>query len=379
MKDVTIGILGGGQLAKMTAMAANRFSIDVFFLDPDKKPPASVVAKHILGDFKNPKDVLNFSKKCDVITFDIESVNLASLVKVKKEIYPQPNIIELIQNKYKQRLFFKSKNIPVPFFKKINNINEALNYLPVVQKSIYGGYDGRGVVLIKKKSDFEKALKVESYIEEYIDIEKELSIIVARDKKGNIKVYEPVEMIFNKKANMLDFLLVPARIDCYLYKKAKDLAISAVKALNGIGIFAVEIFIDKKNKIFLNEIAPRPHNSGHYSIECCVTSQFEQLVRILCNMPLGATDLYSPCGTINIIGEEKYYGKPIYEGIFDVLKMKDVYVHIYGKKETFPFRKMGHVTVKAKTVKDVLKKIKFIKNKLKVKGEIYENRDNNGK
>ena len=241
--------------------------------------------------------------------------------------------------------------------------------MPVVQKVKFGGYDGRGVVVIKTEEDLKEAINQPSYIEEFVDIEKELAVIVVRDSNKNIKTYPVVDMVFNPKGNLLDYLIAPADLDDNISNQAKEIAASAIEALDGVGVFGVELFLDKKGRILLNEVAPRPHNSGHYTIESCETSQFEQHIRILSNLPLGSTYQMIPSVTINLLGEQGYRGNPIYEGLEKVMSIDGVYVHIYGKRKTFPFRKMGHVTIIDKDKNKALKKAKFVKENLKVKGD----------
>jgi 5-(carboxyamino)imidazole ribonucleotide synthase len=267
-------------------------------------------------------------------------------------------------------MFFKKHNIPQPEFLEIKDISEIKNHIPCVQKIKKGGYDGRGVVVIKSEEDLNKALKEEFYIESLVDIEKEIAVIVVRNINGDIRVYPVVEMVFNPEGNLLEYLLVPANIDEKHYKLAQEISISAIEALEGVGVFGVELFLTKDGKILLNEIAPRVHNSGHYTIEACETSQFEQLARVLTNLPLGLTNQYLPAVMINLLGEKGYKGKPIYENLDKVLAIDGVYVHIYGKLETFPLRKMGHITIIDHDKNRLIEKAKVVKDLIKVKGEV---------
>lgn len=356
----------------MSAQEARKLGFNVVVLDPNEKCPASMVADHIKGDLNDPERLEELNKIADIISYEIEKID----TKVLKEnidswkIYPQIEILEIIQNKENQKKFFQKSGIPVPFFKDISSIEEIKQYLPAVQKVKFGGYDGRGVVIIKSEEDLKKAIDAPSYIEELVDIEKELAVIVVRDANGNIKTYPVVDMEFNEEGNLLDYLISPAEIDERYKKEAKEIAQSAIESLNGIGVFGVELFLDKKGKILLNEVAPRPHNSGHYTIESCETSQFEQHIRILTNLPLGSTYQMIPAITVNLLGEEGYTGKPVYEGLEKVMSIDGVYVHIYGKQKTFPLRKMGHITVIDKDINKAFEKAKFVKHNLKVKGEI---------
>ncbi|MFN4131805.1 MAG: 5-(carboxyamino)imidazole ribonucleotide synthase [Caldimicrobium sp.] len=371
-RDWVIGIFGGGQLAKMSAQAARKFSFKIKVLDPTPDCPASQVAEQVVGSFKDPHTVKKFAKECDILTFDIEHVDITLIKELSdnKRVIPAPQILEIIQNKYEQRKLYQKAGLPIPHFQLLEDPKELGKYLPVVQKSITGGYDGRGTVVLKSKEDLVKALTCPSFIEEYLELEKELAVIVVKNERGEYVLYEPVEMIFHPEGNLLDYLLCPTDLEEKIVREAKELALEAVNCLGGIGLFAVELFLDKKGKLYLNEIAPRPHNSGHHTIEACYTSQFEQHIRVITGLPLGSPKLLSPAVMFNLLGEPNYYGKPIYEGLEEALKIPGVSVHIYGKKETFPLRKMGHVTVLAETVKEALKIAKKLKEILKVKGEV---------
>ncbi|MEZ0323654.1 MAG: 5-(carboxyamino)imidazole ribonucleotide synthase [Hydrogenothermaceae bacterium] len=378
--DFTIGIIGGGQLAKMTGIAARKLGLNVVVLDPSSDAPASMISNQIVAKVDNPQGLKKINDISDVITYEIEHIDTESLrlhLNTDK-VFPSIEILEIIQDKYKQRRFFRGKGIPVPNFWKVDDISKIELFIPCVQKLKIGGYDGRGVVIIKSREDLEKVINAPSYIEEYVEVQQELGIIVARDRKGNIKVYPVSQMFFNPEGNLLDYLKVPADIDEDISKEAQDIAISAVEALNGIGVFGVELFLDTKGRILLNEVAPRTHNSGHYTIEACETSQFEQLVRILAGLPMGSTYQYIPAITINLLGEPGYRGKPIYENLDKVMEIDGVYVHIYGKKTTFPLRKMGHITIIDFNRERLLQKMTKVKTLLKVKGEIKDDSNNNG-
>ncbi|NJE25943.1 5-(carboxyamino)imidazole ribonucleotide synthase [Thermococcus sp. MV5] len=378
----TIGILGGGQLAKMSAQEAKKLGFNVIVLDPTPSCPASMVAEQIVGRFDDADRIFELAERSDVLTYDIESVNVEALKQLVKEkpVIPSPKVLEIIQDKLIQKKVLKKAGVPVPWFKEIKSLDELENLVPVVQKARKGGYDGRGVVVLRSKEDFPKILKVPSYVEELVEIEKELAVIVVRDEDGNMEVYPVVEMIFNSRGNLLDMLLAPARIDVGISEEVQEIALKAVKALGGVGVFGVELFLAKDGRVLVNEIAPRPHNSGHYTIEACATSQFEQHIRVLTGLPLGSAELLTPAVMINLLGEEGYYGKPIYEGLKKGLEIPGVYVHIYGKRETFPFRKMGHVTIIDRSLDRAIEKARRLKSILKVRGERYEavGRDNNG-
>lgn len=370
--DYTIGILGGGQLGKMISMEGRKLGINMVSLDPHEKSPASTVSYQIVGSVNDKEKLSKLNSISNVITYEIEHINTKILKEVIPEdkIYPSIDMLETLQDKYKQREFFKKHSIPMPNFYHVDSIEKVKEFIPCVQKAKTGGYDGRGVFIIRSLEDIDKSIKEDFYIEELIDIEKELAAIVARNINGDIKVYPVASMVFNKEGNLLDYLISPADIDESLSKLAQDIAISAVEALDGVGVFGVEMFLTKKGDILLNEIAPRVHNSGHYTIEACETSQFEQLIRVLTNLPLGSTYQYLPAITLNLLGEKGFKGKPIYENLDRILEIEGVYVHIYGKVETFPLRKMGHITILDENKERLIQKANYVKNLIKVKGEV---------
>ncbi len=368
-----IGIIGGGQLGKMMTQAAKKIGFYVTVLDPTPNCPAAQVAdSQIVGDFFDKEKLRELVSQSDVTTFDIERAD-ESLIDLAKEghlIYPSPQILQLIQNKLKQKEILTKNNIPTPRYVKvegdINSLAKKFSF-PVVQKACQGGYDGRGVFVIKSKKDIKKAIKKESFLEEYVDIEKELAINIARNKKGEIKCHPVVEMIFDKRANICDLVIAPARVSAKVKKEVEEIGKKTIKALGegAVGIFGIEMFLTKEGKVLVNEIAPRPHNSGHYTIEACMTSQFEQHIRAITGLPLGSTDLIIPAVMINILGEPGYEGKPILKGVREVLSIPGVSFHWYGKAITKPFRKMGHVTIVDKDIEMAIKKAKKIKKILK--------------
>lgn len=378
--DFTIGIIGGGQLAKMTAVEARKIGLNVVVLDPSLDSPAHTVSNQIVGKFTQMEKLQELDSLTDVITYEIEHIDTLPLKKYLNisKVVPSIDLLEIVQDKYSQRRFFLNKGIPVPKFWEVENYLQIRRFIPCVQKVKIGGYDGRGVVLLKSEEDLENVIQEPSYIEEYVDIEKELGIIVVRDRKRNVKVYTVVEMFFRPEGNLLDYLKAPADLDNQTQEDVKDIAISAVESLDGVGVFGVELFLDKKGRILLNEIAPRVHNSGHYTIEACETSQFEQLVRVLTGLPLGSTYQYIPAITINLLGELGYKGKPIYENLDKVMEIDGVYVHIYGKKQTFPLRKMGHITILDFNKSRLLEKMAKVRSLIKVKGEVKDDSYNNG-
>lgn len=371
-QETVIGILGGGQLAKMSAQAGRKLSFRIRILDPTPGCPASQVAEQTVGSFRDPEMVRTFAETCHILTFDLEHVDVSPLfeLKTKVKVIPAPETLALIQNKFDQRRAYLKAGLPVPRFSIVSTKEELERELPAVQKALVGGYDGRGTVILKSREDLEKALPLPSLIEEYLEIEKEIALIVVRDERGDFRIYDPVEMVFHPEGNLLDYLFCPADLSERLMRDVKELALEAVRAIDGVGLFGVELFLDRRENLYINEIAPRPHNSGHHTIEACVTSQFEQHIRVITGLPLGDARLLAPAVMLNLLGEPGFYGKPIYEGLEKVLAIPGVSVHIYGKRETFPLRKMGHVTVLGETLQEALNKAMFVKETLKVKGEV---------
>jgi len=371
-----IGILGGGQLGKMLIQAASAWDIDIYVLDPTDDCPASKLAtKFVKGDFKDYESVYNFGKLVDLITIEIEHVNTDALLRLKEEgttIYPDPQTLKIIQDKGKQKNFFKDNNLKSANYKIyqdheaiLSDIEEGKLNLPFVQKVCRFGYDGRGVQLVNSKKDLDNLLKGQSIVEDLVDIGKELSVIVCRNKFGEIKTYDPFEMEFNKNANIVEYLISPARIEKNSRQIAIDLAENTIKAFELVGILAVEMFLDKDHNILINEVAPRPHNSGHHTIETALTSQYEQHIRAIMGLPLGSTDLMINSVMVNILGEDGFSGNVVYEGLDKCIKLDGVKVHIYGKKQTKPFRKMGHVTIIDKNIDNALKKADIVKHTLR--------------
>lgn len=371
-----IGILGGGQLGKMLIQAASAWDIDIYVLDPTDDCPASKLAtKFVKGDFKDYESVYNFGKLVDLITIEIEHVNTDALLRLKEEgttIYPDPQTLKIIQDKGKQKNFFKDNNLKSANYKIyqdheaiLSDIEEGKLNLPFVQKVCRFGYDGRGVQLVNSKKDLDNLLKGQSIVEDLVDIGKELSVIVCRNKLGEIKTYDPFEMEFNKNANLVEYLISPARVDADSRQIAIDLAEKTIKAFELVGVLAVEMFLDKDHNILINEVAPRPHNSGHHTIETALTSQYEQHIRAIMGLPLGSTDLMINSVMVNILGEDGFSGNVVYEGLDKCIKLDGVKVHIYGKKQTKPFRKMGHVTIIDKNIDNALKKADIVKHTLR--------------
>ena len=369
---IKIGVLGGGQLGRMMIQSAINYNLHVSCLDPDANAPCKTIANEfIVGSLTDYKTVYKFGQDKDVITIEIENVNVEALFALQKEgkkIFPQPEVIEIIKDKGLQKMFYQRNDIPSPDFFLVENktqIEKYKDFFPFFQKLRTGGYDGKGVVKLGHPNKIEHAFEAPSVLERLVDFDKEISIIVARNESGEVKCFPAVECEFNSEANLVEFLFSPAQIKKNIDKQATDIAIKIAEKLNIVGILAVELFVTKDGKVLVNEVAPRPHNSGHQTIEANITSQFEQHLRAILNLPLGDTSIIKPSVMINLLGEKNYEGIAKYEGLLDALKYKGVYIHLYGKKTTKPFRKMGHVTVldddldlakkKAITVKDLIK------------------------
>ncbi len=372
--DLKLGILGGGQLGRMLIQESINYNITTYVMDPDKEAPCKdLCRKFVHGSLTDFEAVYNFGKDVDILTIEIEKVNVDALEKLEKEgltVYPQSRVIRLIQDKGIQKQFFKENDIPTAPFQVFANKQELISAnvpFPYIQKLRRDGYDGRGVKTIKSTSDLEKAFEEPCLIEELIDFDKELSVIVSRNEDGEIKTFPCVEMEFNAEANLVEFLISPSTLDFEILQKADQLAIKIADDLKIVGILAVEIFLTKQGDILINEIAPRPHNSGHQSIEGNYTSQYEQLLRAIFNLPPGDTRAISNSVMINLLGEKGYEGAAEYEGLEEVLELEGVYIHLYGKKITKPFRKMGHVTIMDDDRQKAIEKARFVQNKIKVK------------
>lgn len=378
--DYKIGVVGGGQLGKMLAQEAKRMDFSIAVLDPMPNSPAGQIADmQIVSGFYDEDGIKKLVLSSDITTYEIEHINTKILKQLRDEghrVYPSPEILEIIQDKSRQKQMLVKNNIPTALWKKVEGkLEDSIKDFgfPIVQKSCKGGYDGRGVFVIHDIDDIRNGLNAESYLEEYVDFEKELAIIVARDINGHIKCYPVVEMIFDQRANICDMTIAPARISKKKWDEAVEIASSCVEALDGVGVFGIEMFLTKTGRVLVNEIAPRPHNSGHYTIEACMTSQFEQHLRAITGLPLGSTELLAPAVMVNVLGSNGYEGKPIYKGVDDVLAIPGTNLHIYGKKETKPFRKMGHVTIVDKSLDSAIQKADKVKHFLSVISRGEEN------
>ena len=355
-----VGVLGGGQLGKMLSLPAANWDLPLYFLDQSKTFPAGIAGNIIVGSFQSYEDVLNFGRQMDVVTIEIEHVNTEALHQLKKEgiiVHPDPVAIDLIKDKGRQKQFYQEKQIPTSPFQLFDNapsirkaINTGLLKIPFVQKSRKAGYDGKGVMVISKESQLDQLMDTPSVVENLVDIQKELAVVVARNERGEIKAFPTVEMVFNPTANLVECLLCPAQVTDAINKQAQELAIATMEAFKVCGVLAVEMFLTPDDQLMVNEVAPRPHNSGHHTIESCYTSQFEQHLRGILNLPLGDTSIIQPAAMVNILGTPPHVGFPQYEGLESAFTTSGAYVHVYGKTMTKPFRKMGHVTVLNKDI-----------------------------
>jgi len=376
---IKIGIIGGGQLGKMMILEGKKLGIQFIILDPDESCPASSIAdEQIVGDYYDASKIEELAVKCHIVTYELEHINANILIELKEKGYkiePSPSTLKMIQNKYRQKQFLRSHNIATTLFDKVNTIDDIKNYiakegLPVVLKSCYGGYDGKGNKLIRKVEDIEaayKLLKVEGrelMVEKYISFTSEVSVIAARSTTGEIKIYPLSENIHED--NILRTTIVPARFMDDVVSKAENLALNIMEKLDGAGVFCIEMFIDKNREVLINEIAPRVHNSGHYTLEGCNISQFEQHLRAILGYPLATPYLIKPSVMINLLGEEGIEGKAVIQGLTSTLDKQDVYVHFYGKEYTKPLRKMGHVTLLGEGIEEILKRAEIIRNTLKI-------------
>jgi 5-(carboxyamino)imidazole ribonucleotide synthase len=375
--DFKLGIICGGQLGRMLGLAASNWDIKTFVLDATENCPASKSCDvHVLGHQMDYNDVYEFGKKVDMLTFEIEHVNLEALRKLKEEglkIFPDPELLATIQDKGLQKQFYAAQNIPTSPFELYTSKEEILegitagkiNY-PFVQKSRAAGYDGKGVAVILTELDLPKLMDAPSVIEDAVDIEKELSVIVARNANGETKCYPIVDMVFNHEANLVDYLLCPADVSEEIEQTSREIALNIADKLELVGLLAVELFLDKQGNIIVNECAPRTHNSGHHTIDSNYTSQFEQQIRAILNLPLGDTKVKTPAVMLNLIGEDGHSGPVFYKGLEEVLAIGGTHPHLYGKKDTKPFRKMGHITILGETVQEAVSKAKEIKQTIKV-------------
>lgn len=369
--DFKLGILGGGQLGRMLIPEAIDLDVHVHVLDPSADAPCAAIAHTFtVGDFRDYDAVMDFGRDKDLITIEIEDVNTRALHDLKKlgvRVCPDPAHIDLIKDKGTQKAFYEDNQIPTSPFRLIDSGRSlTIKDLPCVLKARTGGYDGKGVMVLKNESDLQKAFDAPCVVEHLVAIEKELSVIVARNASGETATFPVVELVFDPVANLVDYLFAPAMISNDLAERAQQLALQVADAFSFTGILAVEMFLTASGEILVNEVAPRTHNSGHHTIEGNLTSQFGQHLRAILDLPLGSTETLRPSAMVNLVGEPGFEGKVRYQGLEDVLKLQGAYPHFYGKTSTKPYRKMGHVTVVANEVSELAEAVKKVKQLMKV-------------
>jgi 5-(carboxyamino)imidazole ribonucleotide synthase len=367
------GILGGGQLGRMLLQAAANYPVETYVLENDTNCPSAHLCHHFTkGDIKDYDTVYQFGKNLDVITIEIEAVNVEALEKLESEgvqVIPSPSSLKTIKNKITQKQFYQTNQIPTADFVITQNKQELqvlIPFLPAVHKLAEGGYDGKGVEVLKEEKDISRGFDAPAVLEKMIHISKEISIIVAISQTDEITLYPPAEMVFDPVLNLLDYQISPARLEEKVFFKAEAIAIKAVKQLMSAGLFAVELLVDHEGEVYVNEIAPRVHNSGHHSIEGNYSSQFDMLWRILLGYPLGCAKPVHTSVLVNIIGAEGHSGEAVYLGLEQVLKIENAFIHLYGKSQTKSGRKMGHITLLGDDVSELVFKAHRIKNMLKV-------------
>jgi 5-(carboxyamino)imidazole ribonucleotide synthase len=376
--DFKLGILGGGQLGKMLLQVTSRLSIKTNILDPSKDSPCKNLCNEFeIGNLMDFDSVYQFGKKCDLVTFEIEHVNTEALEKLESEgtkVYPSSKTLKIIQNKNLQKQFFIDNNIPTSdfwYFKSPKDFKNSFHKnqisFPCVWKKTKFGYDGYGVEIIKSIKQIDNLPNEEFIIEEFIPFEKELATTIVRNNSGDIQIFPLVQMDFNKESNQVEYVVCPAQVNREIKDLANALAMKVSKSFKHVGLLAIEMFLTKDNKILINEVAPRPHNSAHYSIEACENSQFQQHINSILDLKLGSCESNNNAIMVNLVGEKGYSGPVFYQGIEKAMEQSNVSVHIYGKSNTKPNRKMGHVTVTDENLKNGLKKAKSIKNLIKVK------------
>jgi 5-(carboxyamino)imidazole ribonucleotide synthase len=374
-----LGIIGSGQLGKMLLEEAVKWDLNTSVLANEPDAPCKILCREyqVCDSYFDYDAIYNFGITCDVLTIEIEHVNVDALEQLEHEgvaVYPQPQVLRIIQDKGLQKQFYAAHQIPASAFRLYHSKQEILDAVhtndlqfPFVQKLCKGGYDGKGVAVIDNAGDLKELLEFASVVEEKIEIQTEYAVIVARNASGDAVVYDAVEMAFDEEANLLDVLIYPARIDHALNEKIKKLALEVSEAFAHIGLLAVEMFVDKKGELYVNEVAPRPHNSGHHTIEASICSQFEQHLRAIMGLPLGSPEALQPAVMVNLVGAKNFEGPVWYEGFEEALKHPGVYIHLYGKAKTNPFRKMGHITVCHNDVNTALQTALNVKKLIQVK------------
>ncbi|WP_159477447.1 5-(carboxyamino)imidazole ribonucleotide synthase [Chryseobacterium sp. 18068] len=365
-----IGILGGGQLGRMLIQEALKYDDEFYTLDPASDAPCHNISHFTQGSFNDYETVLNFGKDKDVVTIEIEHVNADALAELENQgikVVPNAQIIKTIQQKILQKQFYKAHDIPSPDFEVMDGSSDEIKMpLPFVQKMNTGGYDGKGVQVIRTNEDMKNLWIKDSVLEKLVDIEKELSVIVAKNENGETQIFPVTEMVADPKLNLLDFNICPVFLSEEIENQIDSITEKFLNAVNSPGLFAIELFLDKEGKVWVNETAPRLHNSGHQSQEGNANSQFEQMYRVVKNLPLADTDAVIYSGMLNLVGAEGFSGKVIYEGMEDVLKLPETYIHLYGKTETKPGRKMGHINVLAESREELMEKLIQVKAMVRV-------------
>jgi 5-(carboxyamino)imidazole ribonucleotide synthase len=371
LSEKKIGILGGGQLGRMLLQAAINYPVETFVLENDENCPAAHLCHHFTkGDIKDFETVYNFGKGLHAITIEIENVNVDALEKLESDgvkVYPRPSVLKTIKNKIRQKEYYQQLRIPTAEFiitQSLAEVAQQEKFLPAVHKIGEGGYDGKGVQLLKTKEDISKGFNSPAVLEKMVSIHKEIAQMVAVNDTGESVLYPPVEMLFNPDLNLLDYQLCPAELSTQTLYRVEAIALAVVRNFKSPGIFAVEMFVDKNGEVLVNETAPRVHNSGHHTIEAHYSSQFDMLWRVMLGYPLGNPDAILPSIMVNIIGTEGFEGDVKYEGLEEVLKIEDAFVHLYGKKQTKPGRKMGHVTILSKEKQELIHQSNKVKRTL---------------
>jgi len=372
-QDFKLGILGGGQLGRMLIQACTNFDLHSSVLDKDVNAPCSLLASSFKpGDITDFDTVYAFGKTVDMLTIEIENVNVGALKKLEEEgltVYPQPAIIDIIKDKRRQKMFYREHGIPTADFVLVDNreaIKQHMDFLPAFNKLGTGGYDGGGVQRIRSAEDIEKGFDAPGLLETLVDFACEISVIAARNSKGEVSVFPAVECVFHPEHNLVDYLFAPSEVSPEIDEKAEKIARQVIESFGLVGLLAVEMFVTRDGEVLVNEVAPRPHNSGHQTINANITSQYEQHLRAILGLPLGATDIILPSAMVNLLGEAGYTGPAKYEGLDDLLAIEGASIFLYGKKETRPQRKMGHVTIVDENADALKRKVEEVKKVIKV-------------
>ena len=372
-----LGILGGGQLGKMILYETRKWDVQTKVMDPSSEAPCKIACNEFVqGDLMDAPFVEKFGEDVDILTIEIENVSVPALEKLEEKgttVYPQSHVLKTIQNKARQKLFYRDHGIPTSEFTRFaytleipESISNGGLSFPFVWKSAQFGYDGQGVKIVRTEEDLKELPNVECIAEALVNFKNELAVIVACSATGETKTYPVVEMEFHPEANQVEYVLCPARIDAQVAQRALEVALQVSEALEHVGLLAVELFQTQEDEILVNEVAPRPHNSGHYSIEASYTNQFEQHLRCILGLPLGKTESKVAGVMVNLVGAEGYTGDVVYENLAEILGMEGVTPHIYGKKQTRPFRKMGHVTIIDENMENARAVAQLVKEKIKV-------------